>query len=309
MRRQMLGTILLVALLSTATAAVIPLESGVTWTYEAVPPVTGTRIHAMSGPGPYHGLIGFTHMEMENGVPGPTTHWARGDGEQVLLQGVDWGSPDTGGTWYFSPAPVFIDPSLAPGQSVTTTAGVFEVTDSGDQWYGERNVTVTCLEASVYNVPGFGDLLSVTLQVDWPGSPGAAPWAYGRTDTRTYANHVGLVRIESRINPALAWVLVDVEGLDLTAAPAADLGATTLTAAPTPFNPATVFRFDLPRSGRARLDIHDVRGRRVDTLVNADLAAGSHEAAWQPRGLASGAYLARLTAGRTVVTTRVMLVE
>lgn len=307
--RQTLGIALLFALLSTATAAVIPLENGVIWTYEAVPPVTGTRIHAMSGPGLYQGLIGFTHMEAENGVPGPTTHWARGDGEQVLLQGVDWGSVDAGGTWYFSPAPVFIDPGLAPGQAITTTAGVFEVTDSGDQWYGNRDVTVTCLEASVYNVPGFGDLLAVTLQVDWPASPGSAPWAYGRTDTRTYANHVGLVRIENRINPAVAWELVSVVGLDLTAAPSASLGAPTLTAAPTPFNPATVFRFDLRRSGRTRLDIHDVRGRRVDTLVDADLAAGLHEAVWQPRGLASGTYLARLVTGRTEVTTRVMLVE
>jgi hypothetical protein len=64
-------------------------------------------------------------------------------------------------------------------------------------------------------------------------------------------------------------------------------------AAPNPFNPRTTVRFELPRSGRATLELFDVRGRLVTTLVDADLAAGRHEVVWrgadaEGRAVASG---------------------
>lgn len=56
------------------------------------------------------------------------------------------------------------------------------------------------------------------------------------------------------------------------------------------------FEFQLPRSGRARIDIFDVTGRRVAIVVNESLGAGPNEVRWSVRGLASGIYLARLSA-------------
>lgn len=83
-------------------------------------------------------------------------------------------------------------------------------------------------------------------------------------------------------------------------------------ATPNPFNPRTTVRFELPRPGRVTLELFDVRGRLVTTLVDADLAAGRHEVVWrgadaEGRAVASGAYLARLRAGGEARTAKLLL--
>ena len=39
-------------------------------------------------------------------------------------------------------------------------------------------------------------------------------------------------------------------------------------------------RFELPRAGRTRLEVFDLRGRLVATLVDGELAAGPHQVTW-----------------------------
>ena len=68
---------------------------------------------------------------------------------------------------------------------------------------------------------------------------------------------------------------------------------------PNPFNPRTTIAFDLPRAGRARLQIFDVRGRRLRGLVDSVLPAGAHRIVWDGmlesgRPAASGTYIYRL---------------
>lgn len=83
---------------------------------------------------------------------------------------------------------------------------------------------------------------------------------------------------------------------------------------PNPFNPRTTLRFDLPAAGRVRLEVYDVRGRLVGSLVDAELPAGRHEAVWdgrdsEGRAMASGSYFARLSAGGEVETVMMGLVR
>jgi hypothetical protein len=70
---------------------------------------------------------------------------------------------------------------------------------------------------------------------------------------------------------------------------------------PNPFNPTTNIRFNLPRSGHVRLDIYNILGRRVRTLVNEDLPAGHKLVTWdgtndQGKEVASGVYFYRIQA-------------
>jgi len=70
-------------------------------------------------------------------------------------------------------------------------------------------------------------------------------------------------------------------------------------AAPNPFNPSTRIHFDLGRDMFVRLDVFDVSGRLVRSLVKEMRPAGRHEVAWQGRdeagrSLASGVYYACL---------------
>jgi hypothetical protein len=69
---------------------------------------------------------------------------------------------------------------------------------------------------------------------------------------------------------------------------------------PNPFRAAARIRFGLPAPGRARLDIFDVVGRRVVTLVDEDLSAGYHTEIWDGRDsggirTAAGVYFYRFT--------------
>lgn len=80
-------------------------------------------------------------------------------------------------------------------------------------------------------------------------------------------------------------------------------GLTQLTAIqPNPFNPQAKIVFDLAQAGSARLEIYDLRGVRVRSLVSGEQTAGRHEVVWDGRAddgqeAASGVYMARLAAG------------
>lgn len=68
---------------------------------------------------------------------------------------------------------------------------------------------------------------------------------------------------------------------------------------PNPFNPQTTIPFELRQGGHARLEVFDLVGRRVATLVDGMLPAGAHTALFEASGLPTGAYLYRLTAEGT----------
>jgi hypothetical protein len=86
-------------------------------------------------------------------------------------------------------------------------------------------------------------------------------------------------------------------------------------AAPNPFNPRTEISFHLAVPGLVSLEIHDLAGRLVRTLVDhQDLGAGLHQADWNGRTgdgrkAASGVYLCRLKAGTQVRIERLTLVQ
>jgi hypothetical protein len=87
-----------------------------------------------------------------------------------------------------------------------------------------------------------------------------------------------------------------------------------LGASPTPFNGGTEIRYTLAQDAQVRLTVYDVRGALVRVLRDERLSAGSYATLWDGRGsdgrpLASGRYLARLTAGKQQWTTSMMLVR
>lgn len=90
--------------------------------------------------------------------------------------------------------------------------------------------------------------------------------------------------------------------------------AALLSVAPNPFNPATELSIDLVAAGPARLEIFDVRGRRVRVLVDGALAAGTHRWRWNGRdddgrAVPGGSYLARLQGGDGTASTKLLLLR
>jgi hypothetical protein len=78
---------------------------------------------------------------------------------------------------------------------------------------------------------------------------------------------------------------------------------------PNPFNPATTIRFELPEAQLVRLQLLDVRGRHVATLLDGERPAGPHTIELDGAGLASGIYVVRLSAGRQSERRRITLLK
>ena len=78
---------------------------------------------------------------------------------------------------------------------------------------------------------------------------------------------------------------------------------------PNPFTGVTTIPFATPADGTVRLEVYDLLGRKVATLVDDVMTAGSHEVSWNASDLPSGMYFVRLTAGAFVATERMSLVR
>jgi Secretion system C-terminal sorting domain len=78
---------------------------------------------------------------------------------------------------------------------------------------------------------------------------------------------------------------------------------------PNPFNPSTTFRFDLPQRTNVRLQVFDLQGRSVATLVDGMMESGPKEIQFDASGLASGMYLYRLQTGNFVDTKKMVLLR
>lgn len=63
---------------------------------------------------------------------------------------------------------------------------------------------------------------------------------------------------------------------------------------PNPFNPSTAIAFSLPASANVRLEVYNMIGQKVATLVNGKLAAGSHTISWNAQDVPSGIYFYKL---------------
>jgi hypothetical protein len=87
-----------------------------------------------------------------------------------------------------------------------------------------------------------------------------------------------------------------------------------LRAAPNPFNPATTIAFTLPSAGEMAVEIFDLRGQHVRTLLRGRHEAGPQRVTWDGRGddgrgVASSVYLVRATGAGLLEFTKVVLTK
>ena len=78
---------------------------------------------------------------------------------------------------------------------------------------------------------------------------------------------------------------------------------------PNPFNPTTTIRYSLPKASSVRLDIYNILGQHVTTLVNGQQKAGYYQVHFQTDGLSSGIYLYRLQAGSHVMIKKMLFMK
>jgi hypothetical protein len=76
---------------------------------------------------------------------------------------------------------------------------------------------------------------------------------------------------------------------------------------PGPVAQGATIRFAVPRAGRVVLELVDVGGRRVETILDGARGAGPHEIVWARRRLPGGVYFVRLEAGGLSETRKLVL--
>ena len=83
---------------------------------------------------------------------------------------------------------------------------------------------------------------------------------------------------------------------------------------PNPFNPSTAIAFYLPERSHVRIDVYDVAGRLITTLIDEPRPAGRHSVDWNGqadagRTAASGVYFYRLRADKFEQTKKMILLR
>lgn len=78
---------------------------------------------------------------------------------------------------------------------------------------------------------------------------------------------------------------------------------------PNPFNPSTTISFELSSSTQVTLEVFDLQGRRMESLVSGVLNAGRHNVSFDASGFSSGTYMYRLWAGGGKVVTKSMVLS
>ncbi len=78
---------------------------------------------------------------------------------------------------------------------------------------------------------------------------------------------------------------------------------------PNPFNATTQIEFELPVTSTVKVNIFDINGRQVTSLLDETMAAGEHSISFDGSSFASGIYFARLTAGSYSTTHKMVLLK
>jgi hypothetical protein len=78
---------------------------------------------------------------------------------------------------------------------------------------------------------------------------------------------------------------------------------------PNPFNPSTTIRFELPENVFVNINVYNMLGEKVATLVNKNMEKGIHEINFDGGKLASSTYVYQLTASNKVIAQKMMLLK
>lgn len=83
---------------------------------------------------------------------------------------------------------------------------------------------------------------------------------------------------------------------------------------PNPFNPTTTIEFSVPYKDQVKVEIFDILGNKVATLVNKELEAGPQKLVWNGKSdnnmqVTSGVYIYKIVSGKSSVSKKMMLLK
>ena len=175
----------------------------------------------------------------------------------------------------------FIDYQV-PGANLAGYTILVDSANSQEIEYFQVNSSVTSFDINDLGLPG-GE---------------STVWVCGRNDDgeHTFPSNTIIINIVSNDNNDIAVVTSLVGNY------------------PNPFNPETTISFTIPTSGNVTLDIFNVRGQKVKTLVKGHQDAGQHNVVWNGKdddnhSVSSGIYLYKMKSGRYTSSKKMILMK
>ena len=83
---------------------------------------------------------------------------------------------------------------------------------------------------------------------------------------------------------------------------------------PNPFNPSTTIKFSVAHESNIRVDIYNVKGQKIKTLIDTQLNAGEYKVTWNGKDdnnsdVSSGFYFYRMQTNEYVAIKKMMLMK
>ena len=78
---------------------------------------------------------------------------------------------------------------------------------------------------------------------------------------------------------------------------------------PNPFNPTTTIRYELPQDGVVTIEVFDILGQKVKTILNEFKRSSRYEVTFNSAGLASGVYIYQLRVNDFITSKKMVLIK
>ncbi|MDO9577301.1 MAG: T9SS type A sorting domain-containing protein [Candidatus Cloacimonadales bacterium] len=204
-----------------------------------------------------------------------------GDTIQCIMSHIDYGFQLDPDDW----------PKGDLGNEFTFNHNIGMITDSGLDGYRFLNITPSVLLDYQNN-----RLLSqyrISFEID--------------SDYDDRSDFLGFVTGNSAVDydkPKLFFYLSDGVGADEILP-----GNIHLRNHPNPFNPVTTINYNLRQNTNVLLQVYNLKGQIIKTLVNQTQAAGQHSVSWNAVNRSSGVYIYRLQTGTQTATGKCLLLK
>ncbi len=199
--------------------------------------------------------------------------------------------------------------------SYADTRGVLASSRTISQNPGERQLLITLSFSTTSLPPGTGPLATIVFRV-----ADSAPEEKVVIDSASFLNTIPLEFTTGgglTFAPYFRAGYVDIKlGTDVNDRKNVVLPTKYALAQnyPNPFNPSTLIKFDLPKASEVKLEVFNILGQKIRTLINREMTAGSYDITFDGKGddkeqLGSGVYFYRLRAGDFEQSRSMMLLK
>ncbi|OQY39884.1 MAG: hypothetical protein B6226_00910, partial [Candidatus Cloacimonetes bacterium 4572_65] len=193
------------------------------------------------------------------------------------------------------------------GATGTVSFWAMSITDS----YGLERFNVLVSDGSTN--PNDFEPISGANYVEAPTA-----WTEFTYDLSAYANENIRFAIQCVSSDAFIFMLDDI-AVDAPGATPVNNDVTPLVSSlggnyPNPFNPETTISYATSQAGRVTIDIYNLRGQKVKSLLNENKEAGNHTVVWNGtdennNNVASGMFFYKMRAGKYSSTKKMILMK